>query len=77
MCVILQRWSVLCSYTFKPLLGLQAYSVGNYNKCGDPETGKHIIFECDAYERERLQLIQELGWLGTDNVSLKLLLGNG
>ncbi len=50
---------------------------GNYNKCGDPETGKHIIFECDAYEREILQLIQELGWLGTDNISLKLLLGNG
>ncbi len=34
-------------------------------------------FECPAYERERFQLIQELGWLGVDKISLKVLLGNG
>ncbi len=37
----------------------------------------HIIFECCAYERERVQLIQELGRLGVDDISLKVLLGNG
>ncbi len=36
----------------------------------------HIIFECCAYERERVQLIQELGRLGLDDISLKVLLGN-
>ncbi len=40
------------------------------------ENKKHILFECSAYERERFQLIQELGWVGVDNISLKVLLGN-
>ncbi len=45
------------------------------DKCGELETV--ILIECSAYERERFQLIQELGWLGVDNISLKVLLGNG
>ncbi len=45
--------------------------------CGQLETVMHIIFECYAYEKERVQLMQELGRLGVDNISLKELLGNG
>ncbi len=41
------------------------------------ETVMHILFECCAYERERVQLMQELGRLGVDDISLKVLLGNG
>ncbi len=50
---------------------------GKCDKCGEFETVMHILFECPAYERERFQLIQELGWLGVDKISLKVLLGNG
>ncbi len=34
---------------------------GKCDKCGEFETVMHS-FECPAYERERFQLIQELGW---------------
>ncbi len=47
---------------------------GKCDKCGQLETVTHIIFECSAYKRERVQLMQELGRLGVDNISLKVLL---
>ncbi len=50
---------------------------GKCDKCGPLETVMHIIFECSAHERERVQLMQELGRLGVDDISLKVLLGNG
>ncbi len=50
---------------------------GKCDKCGQLETVMHIIFECCAYERERVQLMQELGRLGVDDISIKVLLGNG
>ncbi len=42
------------------------YESGKCDKCRGLETVMHIIIECSAYERERFQLIQELGWLGVD-----------
>ncbi len=50
---------------------------GRCDKCGPLETVMHILFESSAYERERVQLMQELGRLGVDNIYLKVLLGNG
>ncbi len=50
---------------------------GKCDKCGQLETVMHILSECSAYERERVQLMQELGRLGVDNILLNILLGNG
>ena len=38
---------------------------------------QHILLECAAYERERQQFSQELGRMGVDTISIKVLLGNG
>lgn len=59
------------------LFKIGKHESGDCDKCGDLETVKHILNECSAYERERFKLIQELGQLGVDNISLKVLLGNG
>ncbi len=59
------------------LYKIRKHESGKCDKCGELETVVHILIECSAYERERFQLIQELCWLGVDNISLKVLLGNG
>ncbi len=42
----------------------------------NPETVKLILLECDAYERERIQLNQKWGIIGMyDKILLKILLG--
>ncbi len=66
----------MCACPVAPYIPSSRGGVGG-DKCGEFETVMHILFECPAYERERFQLIQELGWLGVDKISLKLLLGNG
>lgn len=47
---------------------------GICDKCGQQETVEHILLKCVAYERERFQLSQELELMGTDNLSLQVLL---
>lgn len=51
--------------------------MGNCDKCGHPETVYCSILFWVCCIRERRQLIEELRWLGIDNVLLKVLLGNG
>ncbi len=63
-------------------LNYSLYKIGKHesvqcDKCGELETVMHILIECSAYEREIFLLIQELGWLGVDHISLKVLLRNG
>jgi len=40
---------------------------GSCDKCGHPETVKHILLECVAYSRERRELIQSLKDRGVRN----------
>jgi len=47
---------------------------GSCDKCGHPETVKHILLECVAYSRERRELIQSLKDRGVRNYTLKELL---
>lgn len=63
-------------------LNYSLYKIGKHesgkcDNCGELETVNHIILECPAYERERFDLIQELGQLEDKVISLKVLLGNG
>lgn len=53
------------------------HDTGKCDNCGELETVQHILLECAAYERERQQLSQELGRMGVDTISIKVLLGNG
>ncbi len=62
-------------------LNYSLYKIGKHesvqcDKFGELETVMHILIECSAYEREIFQLIQELGWMGVDHISLKVLLRN-
>ncbi len=52
------------------------HETGRCDKFGNPETVKHILLECDAYEREINQFNHKLGLMGYNKVSLKILLGN-
>ncbi len=75
--VIISRLRIGHTALNHSLYKIGKHESGKCDKCGELETVMHILFECPAYERERFQLIQELGWLGVDNISLKVLLGNG
>ncbi len=75
--VIISRLRIGHTALNHSLYKIGKHESGKCDKCGEFETVMHILFECPAYERERFQLIQELGWLGVDKISLKLLLGNG
>ncbi len=75
--VIISRLRIGHTALNHSLYKIGKHESGKCDKCGEFETVMHILFECPAYERERFQLIQELGWLGVDKISLKVLLGNG
>lgn len=50
------------------------HETGKCEKCGYPETVNHILLECTAYNRERLELVQALKDRGVRNYSLKEIL---
>ncbi len=75
--VIISRLRIGHTALNHSLYKIGKHESGKCDKCGLLETVMHIIFECCAYERERVQLMQELGRLGVDDISLKVLLGNG
>ncbi len=75
--VIISRLRIGHTALNQSLYKISKYGSGKCDKCGELETVMHILFEWSVYERDIFQLIQELGWLGVENISLKLLLGNG
>ncbi len=75
--VIISRLRIGHTALNHSLYKIGKHESGKCDKCGQLETVMHIIFECSAYERERVQLMQKLGRLGVDHISLKVLLGNG
>lgn len=68
--VIISRLRIGHTALNNSLYKIGKHESGECDKCGELETVMHILNECSAYERERFQLIQELGWLGIDNISL-------
>ncbi len=49
---------------------------GQCNKCGLPETVEHVIINCLAYERERIQLENNFISVGIEPLSLQNILNS-
>jgi len=72
--VIMTRLRIGHTAVNQSLHKIGKHESGNCDKCGYPETVKHILLECVAYRRERLELIQSLNDRGVRNYTLKELL---
>ncbi len=60
----------------KSLQMIGKHESGQCNHCGLPETVEHVLINCWAYERERIQLKEELNSAGINSMTLQNMLNS-